>query len=408
MSADQILEITREESGENSQKKYWGETTDPREHNPRKFRYLTYSTSEMARKAMTLPSLLVGEKMSDVDMFMNPDDLKDKKILNMSLIDQDHLDTFYGAGYLVRVPRRNIKGTYETDAGILSVGAETQEIIDAEDLLNASVPGSHNEVVADVISDAGQIEIVGVFYKVSEKGRPLDQITAKKMEQHAHSHGWPIIKIVENSGYEKESFTSADQRFEINMDNKRFVLDYSDSQEIGFVSFDDVGYQTFPSRKEMWKIFEKYRKEIGDLELKVLKKYTEALNERRKPEIEYDENGQIKRVVIVPVDDEQTKYVLRVDGECDRVLANKLDLETRRLNAGIIDPYTYQQCLEDYQYPMSGDEVLRSLAEIEDTLSAEEYKKLLEIFGDETLKKKIDRRAQAIYAGRMKEEVWGW
>jgi hypothetical protein len=138
--------------------KYWGDTSNPSEHDPRKFRHLTYSTSEYAKLNMTLPRFEAGGKIIDVDMFLNPDDLEKKEILNMSLIDQDNTATFYSAGYLVRVPNENIRKICSIDAGMASTDEEILENALGEELLEDSVPGWYNEVVADIKSDSGIID----------------------------------------------------------------------------------------------------------------------------------------------------------------------------------------------------------------------------------------------------------
>lgn len=389
--------------------KYWGDTSNPSEHNPSKFRYLIYSTSKLAKLNMTLPILEAGGKMTDVDLFLNPDDLDKKDILNMSLIDENHTETFYSAGYLIRVPPENIRETRESEIvdNVLEEG-KGLSVLSGDELLEASVPSQHNEVVAVVKFGGGSIEIVGVFYKVSELGNPLDPITAEKMEQHAHNHGWPIVKIVENSGYAEDSFEDTGKGLKITMDNKLFLLDYSDSEELRFACINDTKKESFLKVGDLEKIMWKYGDQIGDLESLVRKKYLEALKQYRKPKVEFDESRKIINVELVSEKDDEVKFILRPNGECDRVYWRRKDLLSQKLVAGIIDFYSYESQRQDCDYPLTSTEVQEIMSQAEDTMSVEEYQQLTDVFGDEELKAKIDKRAQNIYRARMEanENLW--
>jgi hypothetical protein len=280
--------------------------------------------------------------------------------------------------------------------------------LSGDELLEASVPSQHNEVVAVVKFGGGSIEIVGVFYKVSELGNPLDPITAEKMEQHAHNHGWPIVKIVENSGYAEDSFEDTGKGFKITMDNKLFLLDYSDSEELRFACINDTKKKSFLKIGDLEKIMWKYGDQIGDLEPLVRKKYLEALKHYRKPIVEFDENRNIIKVELISEKEDAVKFILKPSGDCDKVYWRRKGLLSQKLIAGIIDFSTYHSLLQDCEYPLSSTDVQKIIDEAEYTMTTEEYNELKGLFRNEELKDKIDKRAQNIYRARMEANENQW
>ena len=84
---------------------YWGQTTDPSQHNPDNFRYLVHAFNPGARgNALILNNLVtqdegtVTDEVGDqsIDVFKEPERINERVSLSMSLIDQDHTATWGG------------------------------------------------------------------------------------------------------------------------------------------------------------------------------------------------------------------------------------------------------------------------------------------------------------------------
>ena len=82
---------------------YWGQTTDPSQHNPDGFRYLVHAFNLYARgNALILNNLVtqdegtVTDEVGDqsIDVFKEPERIDERVSLSMSLIDQDHTATW--------------------------------------------------------------------------------------------------------------------------------------------------------------------------------------------------------------------------------------------------------------------------------------------------------------------------
>lgn len=82
---------------------YWGQATDPSQHNPDNFRYLVHAFNPCARgNALILNNLVtqdegtVNDEAGDqsIDVFKEPERINERVSLSMSLIDQDHTATW--------------------------------------------------------------------------------------------------------------------------------------------------------------------------------------------------------------------------------------------------------------------------------------------------------------------------
>ena len=84
--------------------KPWGEVTDPREHNPDRFRYLVHAISPGSRSTVVLMGMLelktdphsiaVDEGDQSTNLFLHPERVAQRVALSCSLIDQHHHGTW--------------------------------------------------------------------------------------------------------------------------------------------------------------------------------------------------------------------------------------------------------------------------------------------------------------------------
>ncbi len=91
------------------QPRLWGETTDPKEHNPKHFRYLVHAINPFAKMSATAGCALglmegFGPETSgdqSISMYKQPERIGDRVSASMSLIDQDHTATWGPVGLLL-------------------------------------------------------------------------------------------------------------------------------------------------------------------------------------------------------------------------------------------------------------------------------------------------------------------
>ena len=83
---------------------YWGQTTDPSQHNPDDFRYLVHAFNSRARLGALFIQLVTQDEVAATDevgdqsinVFEEPERIDERVSLSMSLIDQKHTATWGG------------------------------------------------------------------------------------------------------------------------------------------------------------------------------------------------------------------------------------------------------------------------------------------------------------------------
>lgn len=83
---------------------YWGQTTDPSQHNPDGFRYLVHAFNPYARLGALFIQLVTqdeeavadGQGDQSINVFEEPERIDERVSLSMSLIDQKHTATWGG------------------------------------------------------------------------------------------------------------------------------------------------------------------------------------------------------------------------------------------------------------------------------------------------------------------------
>ena len=164
---------------------YWGQTTDPSQHNPEDFRYLVHAFNPHARLGALFIQLVTrdeeavadGQGDQSINVFKEPERVDERVSLSMSLIDQDHTATWGGAGIIMAAPESSVVLTSPTDAGTpnshrdrLIAKGRFMGILSPDEILERSSPDRYNEIVA--LGSTG-LKAVGFFYKVNSRKIPL-------------------------------------------------------------------------------------------------------------------------------------------------------------------------------------------------------------------------------------------
>lgn len=390
--------------------KIWGGVTDPREHDPKKFRYLVHAFNPYATWStlIAISSELSGEYKVDksegdqsINLFEEPERLGERVSLSMSLIDQDHTGTWGPGGIIVEAPEENIIITSPTDAGshnsskeFLKRQAQNHTRLSGNQLLQLTSGGIYNEVVAFAKSESGKtLRLKGFFIKVDKRGQPIDPVIAEKLKQHATRLNLPLIEIQVHGPFEQEMFEIVENGIWAHFRGNRYNLG-SENPEFAFNAYDDKIEPYFPSPQEIEEVIAHFMKrgDINEAQAQQIRERYKIADARRKsPIVEYDPKTQeIKGVTIEDgYGKDAVKYWLNPSGYCCRVNMEEFKKALREMSLNprrpITDPYGYLR----YQTPLSGFEVLSILESRKETMEPEEYEKLVVFF--KGLKDKIDQ-----------------
>ncbi len=402
--------------------KIWGEVTDPKEHDPKKFRYLVHAFNPFATASQPLAAISaeisgaykVDKSQGDqsVNLFDQPERLAERVSLSMSLIDQEHTGTWGEGGIIVESPDENIVITSPTDTGshssskeFLEKQVQDQLRLSGEQLLKSTSDGIYNEVVAFAKSESGKtLRLKGFFIKVDKRGQPIDSVIAEKMRQHARRLNLPILEIQVKGPYEQEMFEMAENSVWAHFKGNRYNLG-SENPEFAFNAYDDKVDTFFPTFQEINDVLMHFVKS-GDLDetqaQQIRERYKIADVRRKSPRVEHDPKTQeISRVTIVDgYGKDVTEYWLSPSGYCWRVNMEEYKKAFREmsLNPQRIRTDAYEHLR--YQTPLSGSEVISVLESRKETIEPEEYEKLLVFFGN--VRDKIDQiyRQQDVFRQR--------
>lgn len=390
--------------------KIWGEVSDPREHDPKKFRYLVHAFNPLA--AVSQPLVTASAELSgaykvdksqgdqSINLFNQPERLGERVSLSMSLIDQDHTGTWGPAGIIVEAPEENIVITSPTDAGshssskeFLRKQAQNRSRLSGEQLLQLTAPGFYNEVVAFAKSESGEtLRLKGFFIKVDKYGQPTDSVIAEKMRQHARRLNLPLIEIQVQGPYEQEMFKIEGNSVWAHFRGNRYNLG-SENPEIAFSANDDKFDTFFPSPQEIEEVIAHFMKrgDINEAQAQQIRERYKIADARRKsPKVKYDPKTQ--EISSVTIKDgygkDEIEYWLYPSGYCWRVnmeefkkAASEMLLNPQR----IITAYEHLR----YQTLISGSQVLSILESRKETMKPEEYEKLVVFFNG--VRDKIDQ-----------------
>jgi hypothetical protein len=182
--------------------------SDPRTHTDSSFRYLVHGfqgrggdiiqTMHMLQALKTGEAEDLGEK---IDLLTHPHKVGEKKLISSSVIDQDHRTTFGDAGLILRALAENVLDAFPTDAGTdfanptKEINTSTKNKCSVNELMYASNDDSWNEVRLVGTTEAGKVEAAGVWIKVTEEGKAIDEETARQLRATAAREDLPVINI---------------------------------------------------------------------------------------------------------------------------------------------------------------------------------------------------------------------
>lgn len=234
---------------EEIRKSWSGSFTDPRTHDDNRFCYLVYAYNPPAQLA--LRELARREKaysssadMGYVNLLEHPELIATRPTISTSVIRQDHTATFADVGYILKVPAENVlaaspddRGTFVKDRQELEQLKERRDIYGTVDqLVRAS--SALNEVVVTGKTEAGETEIVGIFYKCyrDSPDQPIGSSRELKILNlmRAKLPELPVVKIFKPEPYsETKAELWKDQAgvfcgLALNYNGKRYVARFKD------------------------------------------------------------------------------------------------------------------------------------------------------------------------------------
>ncbi len=185
---------------------YWGNLTDPREHDPNNFRYLGHALNVdgstwtfMERKAVERGIGYVAGQA--IDLSEKPSHITKAVTKSTSLIDREHSSTWSNAGLILGIPPEDILITAPLDAGAIHGSREKTvkplrerhpTLLRPEELLARSVAYTHNEVVVAT----GNAAVIGFFTKINPySGRIVAPNLTARLAHHAKRMRAPLITL---------------------------------------------------------------------------------------------------------------------------------------------------------------------------------------------------------------------
>jgi hypothetical protein len=182
--------------------------SDPRKHDPKAFRYLVHGLQDVYSRILQLQALFTLKGKFDstqhVDLSETPGLVRQRKVISASVIDQNHLSTFGGAGLILSCPVENVIDLSHQDLGTNFANPDTilarprASLPALDQILEKTGKGATawNEVRLTGTTDFGEVGVVGYWIKVDERGKPQSPEIAKRMRELANSKSFPLITFV--------------------------------------------------------------------------------------------------------------------------------------------------------------------------------------------------------------------
>lgn len=184
---------------------FWGHNTSPREHDPSNFRYTVHMFNPYNIQFNL--GVIIGERPYSTSQATNlleiPENLSQRVSLSMSLIDQDHTNTWGPGGLIVNIPAGNVLITSPTDAAVVNSSREalirqasTMKKLTPEEVLEQTQDDSYNEIVALGASDTGdELELQGFLVMRDIDGDLVDDDIGEKLARHALRLHMPLVYV---------------------------------------------------------------------------------------------------------------------------------------------------------------------------------------------------------------------
>lgn len=294
---------------------YWGQTTDPSQHNPDNFRYLVHAFNPFSLFNAIYISKKTGASNDEVrrqsiDLRIRPEEIDERVSVSMSLIENGHTATYGSSGIIVQAPESSIVFTSPTDAGVINSNkgrlvarGQSRGLLSPDQLLEHGSPHTYNEVVA--LGRSG-LRAVGFFYKVDSRKKPVDSDLAANMLGLGRRTGLPVVEIPKENIYTENKVVRYTCMDSSRREELRIFLGgmcYCAPKSKGDLGFRVVEGDTlkrhFPSPEKFEAAigFALRTGEIGEDEAnQILEDYRTADIERQTPTAYFDKDGEIDRV----------------------------------------------------------------------------------------------------------------
>jgi hypothetical protein len=288
----------------------WGEVTDPKQHDPSKFRYLVHAINPMATTSMGMVGAMVmkdeptsvdeAEGDQTINLYSNPEKLGDRVALSSSLIDQEHHGTWGDVGLIYETPPENVLITSPQDVGAMVMSKKRLEEqalkhtkLTPEELLRQTYNSSYNEVVVLAKKGDKKVRLKGFFYKATADGTPKNEALYQTFRNHARRLDLPLIPIEEPNPYAENKINRSEDRFSVQYGGKLYNLE--GSPDWRFKSYGQSGYSVFASPDEMERVFGYLQdNNVPQEDIDRLRaEYQEADAIRQQSKVTYDEHGNI-------------------------------------------------------------------------------------------------------------------
>lgn len=294
---------------------YWGQTTDPSQHNPDNFRYLVHAFNPFSLFNAIYISKKTGAyndevRRQSIDLQIRPEEIDERVSVSMSLIENGHTATYGSSGIIVQAPESSIVFTSPTDAGVINSNkgrlvarGQSRGLLSPDQLLERGSPHTYNEVVA--LGRSG-LRAVGFFYKVDSRKKPVDYDLAANMLSLGRRTGLPVVEIPKENIYTENKVVRYTYMDPSRREELRIFLGgmcYCAPKSKGRLGFRVVEGDTlkrhFPSPEKFEAAigFALRIGEIGEDEAnQILEDYRTADIERQTPTAYFDKDGEIDRV----------------------------------------------------------------------------------------------------------------
>lgn len=290
----------------------WGDTTDPKKHNPNKFRYLVHGFNPFAKSSMGLAGAIVEQNQSNldnsegdptIDLLQHPEQLAARVALSCSLIDEAHYGTWGRGGIIVEAPIGSVVITKPSDAGALVMNrglleeqAQRNPIFSADQLLEQTPSGSYNEVVVLANNKGQKVHLAGFFIKVVD-GVPIDEYLAGELSMHATRLKLPLVKIAEPSPYKEDRIIRHKSgELSVIFQGKMYYLVGPEQSRFRNHRPDSFGSFSSPDEiKNVLQFLVEQGVDKGEIK-QILKDYSLVDKKRQQPKVYFGDDGRVVRI----------------------------------------------------------------------------------------------------------------
>ena len=366
---------------------YWGDTTNPLQHDDANYRYLVRTWALRDPLEFTKPRNKTGEASNDdekrvlgkyegetlVDLLSRPHEAFMQQIVAHSIVDPQSqhrcMNTF---GIITKIPRANMIGAWAKDMltkrkdlykldkwreNFVDCPADPTEVLART---KARPPGSHgdenNEILAVGTYEGSRIETQAVFYLEDPFGRPYDPFLVSLLKKNAAVHGLEMVVLKHRCNGELVVDIDRDDRFVATLDGVSYEISETGSRVWGIPLRDRLmsraqfaGLRSHLSKAGL------SRDRIDELE----SMWQRSVQFSHAPHFVFDKDGNVEGL-------------LKTDGDEQHILHAITSDACRSMNADVVydSRRAKEHCLEwsidamDYRQPVAlTEEQVRQMAE---------------------------------------------